>query len=270
VTYIMLAVSSHAGNALRFGPRMPVKIPAYKVQITDVSRSSVVVDKTLTDGPTNDDRSLVEHTYGADWERVRVRHKTDEGDMRVIFRWLNGGSYVTQELDAKPDHPVEVQKPNGARFRVDVLALPEDTWKAAEALEFKAPKVTVQRQGNGWNITFEPGQKPCVCTVAVDGATKPETLPSIPFATHNAATKGSMFISDGEFGAEAGKIIRLGVRGAGLSVRVKLPADEAAVEVKPDTFERNGSPNPTMLQDAYVQQKAGENAALIAARVRYQ
>jgi hypothetical protein len=265
----MVAVGAPRPEAVGWSS-MPLKIPAYQVKITDVAQNNVVVEQKLTDGPTNDDRSLVEHRYGADWERVRVRHKTDEGDMHVVFRWLNGGNYVTQELDAKPDHPVEVQKPNGARFRVDILALPEDQWRAAEALEFKAPAVTVQRHGNGWNITFTPQQKPCICTVAVDGGTKPETLPSIPFASHNGATSGTLFIADGEFGAEKGKILRLGVRGAGMSVRVKLPDDQKPVEVKPDTFERNGTPNPAMLQDAYVQHKAQENAALIQQRVRYQ
>ncbi len=245
------------------------KIPAFQVRITDISNGSVLVDKKLTDGPTNDERSLVEHRYGADWERVRVRHKTDEGDMKVVFRWLNGGSYVTEEKDARIDAPVEVQKPNGARFRVDVLAIPESEWKAAEALEFKAPKVTITGDGNGWHIMFEPQQRPCVCTVAVDGHTKPEALPSIPFTSAMQHKTATLYLKKGEFGAADAAIIRLGVRGAGMGVRVKLPAGTGSVEVAPDTFDRSGTPNPQMLQAAYVQAKYQENAALIAQRVVY-
>lgn len=246
------------------------KIPAFQVRITDTATGSIVVDKKLTEGPTNDERSLVEHTYGADWERVRVRQKTDEGDVKVIFRWLNGGSYITEEKDAKIDAPVNVAKPNGARFRVDVLAVPESEWKtAAEALEFKAPKVTITGDGNGWNITFEPQQKPCVLTVAVDGHTKPEGLPSIPFSSSMSQTTATLYLRKGEFGAEENGIVRLGVRGAGMGVRVKLPAGTGTVEVKPDTFDRSGTPNAQMLTDAYVQGKYNENAALIGQRVVY-
>ena len=245
------------------------KIPAFQVRITDTATGSVLVDKKLTEGPTNDERSLVEHQYGADWERVRVRHKTDEGDMKVVFRYLNGGSYVTEEKDAKIDAPVDVAKPNGARFRVDVLAVPEAEWKTAEALEFKAPKVTITGDGNGWNIVFEPQQKPCVLTVAVDGHTKPEGLPSIPFTSAMPQKSATLYLRKGEFGAADDVIVRLGVRGAGMGVRVKLPAGTGSVEVAPDTFDRSGTPNPQMLTDAYVQAKYNENAGLIGQRVVY-
>lgn len=245
------------------------KIPAFQVRITDTSTGSVVVDKKLTEGPTNDERSLVEHTYGADWERVRVRHKTDEGDMKVVFRWLHGGNYQTIEKDCKIDAPAEVAKPNGARFRIDVMAVPESEWKTFDALDFKPPKVTIVGDGNGWHITFEPQQKPCVCTVAVDGQTKPEGLPSIPFTSSMPQTTATLYLKNGEFGAADDAIVRLGVRGAGLGVRVKLPKGTGSVDVAPDTFDRSGVPNAQMLQDAYVQGKYNENAALIGQRVVY-
>jgi hypothetical protein len=245
------------------------KIPAFQVRITDTATNQVVVDKKITDGPSNDDRSLVEHRYGADWERVRIRQKTDEGNMHVVFRWLNGGSYVTEEKEAKPSVPVEVQKPNGARFRVDILSVPEAEWKTAEALEFKAPKVKITGDGNGWHIEFTPQQKPAVYTVAIGDAAKPETLPSVPFPSSFPQATATLYLRKGEFGAVDDAILRLGVRGAGMGVRVKLPAGNGVVEVQPENFDRSGTPNPAQLQDAYVQQKYNENAGLIQQRVVY-
>jgi hypothetical protein len=245
------------------------KIPAYQVRIVDAASGAVVVEQKLTEGPTNDDRSLVEHRYGADWERVRVRHKTDDGDMHVVFRYLDRNNhYITEQLDARVDKPVEVAKPNGARFRVDVLKVPESEWKTIEALEFKAPKVSVTADAGGWHIRFEPQQRPCVCTVAIDGASKPEGLPSIPFPSSMPAS-GTLYLQRGEFGAEDGAIIRLGVRGAGMTVRLKLPEAGTSVDVAPETFDRSGTPNASMLTEAYVQGKYNENAALIAQRIRY-
>jgi hypothetical protein len=245
------------------------KIPAFHVKITNTQTGAVVVDKTLADGPTDDARSLVEHTYGADWERVRVRQKTFAGDAKVIFRYQGAAGLVTQELDAKPGTPVDVQKPNGARFRVDVLTVDEAQWKTGVALAFKPPKVSIVGDGKGWRVTFEPQQRPCVCTIAPEVGIKPAGLPIVPFTQGSGHTSASLYVTKGEFGFDDGALVRLGVRGTGMSVRVKLPSGTSAIDVAPETFEPQDAPNASMLEDQYAIEKLQEWAALIGQRVTY-
>ncbi len=252
------------------------KIPAYTIVVTDRASKRVVVQQLVADGPTNDERSLVDYQYGEDWERVRARLKTsDTGMVDVVFRWKDAqGKIDVLHVDAKPGAHVDVEKPaaaggNVGRFRVEIQNVPEAQWKTAEALAFLAPTVDIRADAGGWHIKFTPHQFPCVCTVAVEGATKPEALPSIPFPSNMGFAHGTLYLPRDQFGAVPGALIRLGVRGAGMAVRVKLPDDGGKKAVRPATFDHGGVPNAELMTDAYVQAKYQENAALVQQFIVY-
>jgi hypothetical protein len=240
-----------------------VKIPAFRVRVTDAC-GATVSEKTFTDGPGND-QAFLDHQYGPDaWDRIRVRQKTNEGHVHITFRQWGGGSQFTELRDASPEKPAEMRNPRGQLFRVAVERLEEAHWKRGAELAFKAPSVEVQGDAGGWWVTFRPQQWPCVCTLAVDAnGTKDESLPSFPFPSNPRYAQGRFYIPRGQFKAEEGGTVRLGVRGAGMMVRVALPPPGETRAVRSEDFKVVGHAQPELLTDPYVASKFNEKAGLI-------
>ena len=87
----------------------PLKIPAFKVAVTD-GAGNRVLEKTFTEGPGND-QTFIDHQYGTDeWDRLRIRQKTDEGHVLVTFRQVSDNARFTQSVDGAPGTAPEMME----------------------------------------------------------------------------------------------------------------------------------------------------------------
>jgi hypothetical protein len=235
-----------------------VLLNAYKVEIKQRG-GAVVAEKEFTAGPGND-ASTVNYKYGGhDWTHVFVRQKTNEGDVFVTARY-QGNSL--QHASADPEHPAQIQQPDGSIFDITVTKV--DRAVEAEAVAFDPPKAIITADAAGWTVTFEPKQYPCVLTVAMQEAmTKDENLPSFPFPSNPRYSRASFHIPAGQFGATEGAEVRLGIRGAGREALAKLPKPGETVTIEPKQFKVKGPGDAQFLSEAYVTQKFNEKAQLI-------
>jgi hypothetical protein len=241
----------------------PLKIPGFKVSIIDAANpANPVVKEQDFLKQVGDD--FMDHQFGPNqWDNIRVRRKTVEGGMLVTFRNVSA-RMAEQKVDVNPDKPADLRTPGGQMFRVVVSKLPEEMWMAGQAIKFPPPRATITAEAGGWRVTFEPQQRPCILTVAVDAkGLKDEGLPSFPFPSNPAHARGSFLIPFGQFGAVEGGTVRLGVRGAGLQCRVALPKAGESVQIEPEHFKVEGPADLKWFQEAVVAGKYNEKHALI-------
>ncbi|MBK7864783.1 MAG: hypothetical protein IPJ65_40515 [Archangiaceae bacterium] len=239
----------------------PVKVPAYRVQISQ--QGAVVADKTFDAGPGND-ASTVNYKYGGnEWTHIFVRQKTQEGDMFITARYQ--GQHM-QHVSVDPEHPAQIRQADGNVFDITVTRIEgARELSPGEVVAFDPPRATITADAGGWRITYEPKQYPCVLTVALEDAiTKDEALPSFPFPSNPRFSRASFYIPNGQFAAKAGGELRLGVRGAGREARVKLPKPGESVTVEPKQFQVKGPSQPDLLTEQYVASKYGEKAGLLS------
>jgi hypothetical protein len=243
----------------------PPKIPAFRVKVVDATsgqQEHTVHEQEFKNAPGVD---FVDYKYGAqEWDRVWIRRKSFEGNMLVTWRNQSAGNTNPTLIDAGPDKPAELRSSTGQLFRVVVETLPEDTWMVGQAIKFPPPKATIAAEDAGWRVTFEPQQRPCVLTIAVAAkGVKDENLPSFPFPSNPAFTRGSFLIPYGQFGADEGGLVRLGVRGAGLVAKVALPKRGETMQIEPEHFKSEGAAQPEFLTEQYVAGKYGEKAGVV-------
>lgn len=240
------------------------KVPAFRVKVIDASDAGEkeLHTQDFKQPPGSDFLDVV--VGPQEWDRVRARRNTHSGGMKITFRNQSAGNTNPQFFFAQPEEPAKIPAHGGKLYRIVVEQLPESEWMAGQAVKFSAPKASITAEPGGWRVTFEPQQYPCVLTVAVatKGA-KDENLPSFPFPSNPKHASGSFLIPKGQFGAEEGGLIRLGVRGAGLTTQLKLPKEGKTVNVKPTAFKLAGTAQPDFLTDAYVATKFNEKKALI-------
>lgn len=244
-----------------------LKIPAYRLAVFDVTTGSEVevAAQVIKRGPLNDNSSVVNYKYGShEWTHVLARLKTHEGGFQVTSRYQGHGNGV---VSGSPAQPVDVRQPDGRVFRVRAMALPEAEWLQGDVVPFQPPRCTVRHDAaaQGWWITFEPQQVPCVLTAAVhDRHVKNESLPSFPFPANLSGYKGSFFIpANNAFGAVPGCMLRLGVRGAGREAMAVLPSGGASVVVEPGDFQLKAASDAKFLDPGYVQSKFAEHGNLV-------
>jgi hypothetical protein len=237
-------------------------IKAYRVRIQNAANQDVGTFD-FKNGP----QAEMMQVQAQPQQVFRVRQNTDGGEFRVTGYHGNQRNVFAQ---ANPTEPLE--RAVAAGFRVLVEALPKSQWLQGPAVEVEPPKVHIARQANVWLVTFEPKQYPSVCTIAIlhkapDGnlaGSKNEDLPSLPFPSNPKHASGSILIPlRNAFGAADGAPIRLGVRGAGIMVTAVLPKANETLDVKPGDFEIGGPADPTLLSDAYVNEKYNEKKALV-------
>lgn len=244
-----------------------LKIPAYRLAVFDVTtgKEVEVAAQVVNRGPLNDNSSVVNYQYGGHaWTHVLARLKTHEGGFQVTSRYQGHNPNI---VSGTPAQPVDVRQPDGRVFRVRSLALPEAEWMQGNVIAFQAPRCTIRHDvaAQGWWVTFEPQQVPCVLTAAVhDRHVKNEALPSFPFPAHMVGFKGSFFIpANNAFGAVAGGMLRLGVRGAGREAMAVLPTGGTSVVVEPGDFLVKAASDQKFLEPAYVQTKFAEHGNLV-------
>lgn len=241
--------------------RAPIR--AFKVRVLNAQRR-VVAEQVFDRGPQQQlmDQPVVHESSG--WNRVRVRQNTNTGDFRVSA-YENNRRTVFQ---ARIEEPATWLRNDGQRFDVEVEQLSETYWQQGPSLTFEPPRAELRGDANGWTVTFRPQQYPAVLTLAVlnghKQGTKDESLPSFPFPSSPRFGAGSLFIPRyNNWGAGDGQPVRLGVRGAGLSVTTVLPAADSSKRIAPADFKVHGPADLSLLTEGYVLEKYREKQALI-------
>jgi hypothetical protein len=232
------------------------KTPAFHVAVRDLSNPNAPpVEMDWHEG-AGTDASFLDHQYGQEeWERIRIRQKTLDGKTQVTLRWVDNNQVQGEKHELDPNQDLTVSTPAGRSFAVRVTPLPEAEWKVGRSIAFKAPKATIVGRDDGWTISFEPRQLPCVLTIAVEShGIRDEHLPAFAFPSQapNRYKRGTYFLPKGQFEAAAGGVVRLGVRGAGMSVRVALPEAGESREISPESFKIGAPAQPDMLTEQYV------------------
>ena len=243
-------------------------IKAYQVTVRELnpearpeSEGDILHREIFNQGPGV--QAFAEYRYGGDeGTHLRIRQKTDAGDCLITARVEGDHARL---FKVNPEAPTDVVNSDGKKFRVEINPLAESHWGHGQNVPFKPPRATVSAEETGWRVSFFPQEYPCILTCAVTaGKMKDEGLPSFPFPSEPRHTGASFVIPYGSFMAEPGGLVRLGVRGAGLQVRLALPERGKAVTVEPHQFQVAGPADKSLMSDEYVNEKYKEKKSLLS------
>ena len=241
-----------------------VRVPAYRVTIRNENAAGRPVLKREIFRQPAGAQALLEYMYTNDpGTHLKIRLK-GAGGCQVTARvaWRN---MQLVPVSTEDEHGVVIAQADGQKFRVTVRELPPEEWAEFPSLPFQAPRAFIHGEPNGWRVVFHPQQYPCVLTAAVDAnKIKDENLPSFPFPSNPRYSSAGFLILRGAFGAQHGGTVRLGVRGAGLSVRAALPPPGEVVEISPELFQQEGPTQVRFLEEGYALQKFNEKRAMLS------
>jgi hypothetical protein len=241
-----------------------IRVPHIKVTVQQrdaAGRPVVKKEQVITVPAGESENALVRYQTGAQvYEGILVRRKANDA-VQITERGQVNNRWTTHVYSGGPGETIRVPH-EGQNYEVTFQIL--ETFQELPTVAFAAPKASVTAEPAGWRVTFEPQQYPCVLTCAVEAHhVKDEALPSFPFPSNPRYRSGSFVIPYGQFSAQEGGLLRLGVRGAGLQATVPLPPRGASVSVAPQAFEVKGAAQPEYLAEQYVVNKHAEKAALI-------